>query len=173
MALPIVTAVAGVGSGLMLMTPLSHVMSVSGIAPILGALMGLGVGVDYALFIVTRYRRGLQSGLDPERSAVLALNTSGRAVLFAAGTVFIALLGLLTLGLGFLDGMAVAAAIMVACTGLAAITLLPALFGVLGPHVLSRRQRRRLRTGGPDNADSGSVMWARWSRTTSRPQQGA
>ncbi len=168
MALPIATAVAGVGSGLMLMAPLSHLMSVTGIAPILGALIGLGVGVDYALFIVTRHRRGLQSGLDPERSAVPALNTSGRAVLFAGGTVCIALLGLLTLGQGFLDGLAVAAAITVACTVLAAITLLPALFGVLGLRVLSRRQRRRLRADGPDHARSGSGMWARWSRTVPR-----
>ena len=164
MALPIVTAVAGVGSGLMLMAPLSHLMSVSGIAPILGALIGLGVGVDYALFIVTRYRRGLQSGLDPERSAVLALNTSGRAVLFAGGTVCIALLGLLTLGLGFLNGLAIAAAITVVCTVLAAVTLLPALFGVLGQRVLSRR----LRADGPDHARNGSGMWARWSRTVAR-----
>ena len=168
MALPIVTAVAGVGSGLMLMAPLSHLMSVSGIAPILGALIGLGVGVDYALFIVTRYRRGLQSGLDPKRSAVLALNTSGRAVLFAGGTVCIALLGLLTLGLGFLNGLAVPAAITVVCTVLAAVTLLPALFGVLGQRVLSRRQRRRLQADGPDRARSGSGMWARWSRTVAR-----
>jgi RND superfamily putative drug exporter len=163
MALPIVTAVAGVGSGLMLMAPLSHLMSLTGIAPILSALIGLGVGVDYALFIVTRYRRGLQSGLDPQRSAVQALNTSGRAVLFAGGTVCIALLGLLTLGLGFLDGLALAAAVTVVCTVLAAITLLPALFGVLGPRVLSRRQRRR-----PDHAESGSGMWAHWSRTVAR-----
>jgi RND superfamily putative drug exporter len=168
MALPIVTAVAGVGSGLMLMTPLSHLMSVSGIAPILGALIGLGVGVDYALFIVTRYRRGLQSGLRPELSAVLAHNTSGRAVLFAAGTVCISLLGLLTLGLSFLNGLAVAAAITVACTVLAVITLLPALFGVLGQRVLSRRQRRRLRADGLDHARSRNGMWARWSRTVAR-----
>jgi putative drug exporter of the RND superfamily len=168
MALPIVTAVAGVGSGLMLMAPLSHLMSVTGLAPVLGALIGLGVGVDYALFIVTRHRRGLQSGLDPERSAVLALNTSGRAVLFAAGTVFIALLGLLTIGLSFLNGLAVAAASTVACTVLAAITLLPALFGVFGPRVLSRRQRRRLQADGPDHAESASGMLARWSRTVAR-----
>ena len=168
MALPIATAVAGVGSGMMLMAPLSHLMSVTGIAPILGALIGLGVGVDYALFIVTRYRRGLQSGLDLERSAVLALNTSGRAVLFAGGTVCIALLGLLTLGQGLLDGLAVAAAITVACTVLAAVTLLPALFGVLGLRVLSGRQRRRLRGDGPDHAESGSGLWARWSRTVPR-----
>jgi putative drug exporter of the RND superfamily len=168
MALPIVTAVAGVGSGLMLMTPLSHLMTVTGLAPVLGVLIGLGVGVDYALFIVTRHRRGLQSGLDPQRSATLALETSGRAVLFAAGTVFIALLGLLTLGLSFLHGLAVAAAITVACTVLAAITLLPALFGLLGLRVLSRRQGRRLRAEGPSHAESGSGMWARWSRTVAR-----
>jgi putative drug exporter of the RND superfamily len=166
MALPIATAVAGVGSGLMLMAPLSHLISVNGIAPILGALIGLGVGVDYALFIVTRYRRGLQSGLDPQRSAVQALNTSGRAVLFAGGTVCIALLGLLTLGLGFIDGLAVPAAITVVCTVLAAVTLLPALFGVLGPRVLSRRQFSRLRNDGPRHAPSG--VWARWSRTVGR-----
>ena len=168
MALPIATAVAGVGSGLMLMAPLSHLMSVNSIAPILGALIGLGVGVDYALFIVTRYRRGLQSGLDPERSAVLALNTSGRSVLFAGSTVCIALLCMLTLGQGLLDGLAVAAAITVACTVLAAVTLLPALFSVLGMRVLARRQRRGLRAGGPDHAESGSGMWARWSRTVPR-----
>jgi putative drug exporter of the RND superfamily len=168
MALPIATAVAGVGSGLMLMAPLSHLTSVTGIAPILGALIGLGVGVDYALFIVTRHRRSLQSGLDPRRSAVAALSTSGRAVLFAGGTVCIALLGLLTLGQGFLDGLAFAAVITVACTVLAAVTLLPALFGVLGLRVLSRRQRRRLRSVGPDHAGSGTGMWARWSRIVPR-----
>ncbi|HEU5387951.1 MAG TPA: MMPL family transporter [Streptosporangiaceae bacterium] len=164
MALPIATAVAGVGSGLMLMAPLSHLTSVTGIAPILGALIGLGVGVDYALFIVTRHRRGLQSGLDPQRSAVAALNTSGRAVLFAGGTVCIALLGLLTLGQGFLDGLAFAAVITVACTVLAAVTLLPALFGVLGLRVLSRR----LRSAEPDQVRSGTGMWARWSGTVPR-----
>jgi putative drug exporter of the RND superfamily len=168
MALPIVTAVAGVGSGLMLLAPLSHLIILNGIVPILGALIGLGVGVDYALFIVTRYRRGLQSGLDPQRSAIQALNTSGRAVLFAAGTVCIAVLGLLTLGLGFINGIAYAAAITVACTVLAAVTLLPALFGVLGMRVLSRRQRRTLRAGGPDRAEIGSGMWARWSGTVRR-----
>ena len=168
MALPIVTAVAGVGSGLLLVGPLSHVTSVNGIAPILGALIGLGVGVDYALFIVTRYRRGLQSGLDPERSAVQSLNTSGRAVLFAGGTVCIALLGLLSIGVGFIDGLAVPAAVTVVCTVIAAVTLLPALFAVLGPRVLSRRQRRRLRAGGPGHAETGGGTWARWSRTVQR-----
>ena len=168
MALPIVIAVAGVGSGLLLTGPLSHLMSVNAIAPILGALIGLGVGVDYALFIVTRYRQGLRSGLDPEASAALALGTAGRAVLFAGGTVCIALLGLLSIGVGFIDGLAVPAAITVICTVIAAVTLLPALFGVLGPRLLSRGQRRRLRAGGPDAAEFGRGWWARWSRAIPR-----
>ncbi|MFJ9842367.1 MMPL family transporter [Kitasatospora sp. NPDC101155] len=168
MVLPIVTAVAGVASGMLLMAPLSHMMSVNGIAPILGALIGLGVGVDYALFIVTRHRRGLQSGLDPEQSAVQALNTSGRAVLFAGGTVCIALLGLLAVNLQFIDGLAVPAALTVVCTVVAAVTLLPALFGVFGSRALSRKQRRRLRAGELGQATIGNGLWARWSRTVPR-----
>ncbi|MFE0457951.1 MMPL family transporter [Kitasatospora sp. NPDC058965] len=168
MALPIVTAVAGVGSGLLLMAPLSRVMPVNGIAPILGALIGLGVGVDYALFIVTRHRRGLRAGLDPEAAAVRALDTAGRAVLFAGGTVCIALLGLLTVGLRFIDGLAVPAVVTVVCTVLAAVTLLPALLGVLGPRVLSRRQRRAVQAGEPDRTERGTGWWARWTRAVPR-----
>jgi putative drug exporter of the RND superfamily len=169
MTLPIVTAVAGVGSGLMLMAPLSHLMSVNGIAPILGALIGLGVGVDYALFVVTRYRRGLRSGLDPLESTVRALNTAGRAVLFAGGTVCICLLGLLIVGLGFVDGLAVPAAITVVCTVIAAVTLLPALFGVLGRRVLSRRERRGPRSCRPRPAATGSGgLGARLARVVPR-----
>jgi len=88
MLLPIVTAIAGVGGGLMAITPLTHTMNVVDFAPILGTLIGLGVGIDYALFIVTRHRRGLRSGLTPEEAAVKAIDTSGRAVLFAGSTVF-------------------------------------------------------------------------------------
>lgn len=168
MALPIVTAMAGVGSGMLLMAPLSHLMSVNGIAPILGALIGLGVGIDYALFVVTRHRRGLKSGLDPEQSTVQALNTTGRAVLFAGGTVCIALLGLLTIGLEFINGLAVPAAITVVCTVVAAVTLLPALFGVFGMRVLSRKQRRALQAGALSHAERGNGIWARWSRTLPR-----
>jgi RND superfamily putative drug exporter len=125
MLLPIVTAIAGVGGGLMAITPLTHAMNVVDFAPILGALIGLGVGIDYALFIVTRHRRGLQSGLTPEAAAVTAIDTSGRAVLFAGSTVCIALLGILVLGVGFLNGLAVASALTVVFTVLAAVTLAP------------------------------------------------
>jgi len=162
--LPIVTAVAGVGGGLMAIAPLTHAMNVVSIAPILGALIGLGVGIDYALFIVTRHRRGLQSGLTTEQAAVQAIDTSGRAVLFAGGTVCIALLGILVLGVGFLDGLAVASALTVVFAVLAAVTLLPALLGVFGMRVLSRRQRRRL---GATGAGSPGV-WSRWAGTVER-----
>ncbi|MBV9444794.1 MAG: MMPL family transporter [Streptosporangiaceae bacterium] len=164
MLLPIVTAIAGVVGGLMAIAPLTHAMSVVNFAPILGALIGLGVGTDYALFIVTRHRRGLQSGLTPEDAAVTAINTSGRAVLFAGGTVCIALLGILVLGMGFLNGLAVACVLTVVFTVLAATTLLPALLGVFGMRVLNRRQRRRLATDTPAAAG----VWARWAGTVER-----
>jgi RND superfamily putative drug exporter len=161
MLLPIVSAIAGVGGGLMAIAPLTHAMNVVDFAPILGALIGLGVGIDYALFIVTRHRRGLQAGLTPEEAAVKAINTSGRAVLFAGSTVCIALLGILVLGVSFLNGLAVASALTVVFTVLAAVTLLPALLGVFGMRVLSRRQRRRLAAGAP--APGAAGMWARWA----------
>ena len=164
MSLPLVTAIAGVGGGLMAIAPLTHAMNVVDFAPILGALIGLGVGIDYALFIVTRHRRGLQSGLTPEEAAVTALNTSGRAVLFAGSTVCIALLGILVLNVSFLNGLAVASALTVVCTVLAAVTLLPALLGVFGRRVLSRRQLRRLGSQQPEKAG----FWARWSGAVQR-----
>jgi putative drug exporter of the RND superfamily len=164
MLLPLAAAIAGVGGGLMLITPLSHAMSVVNFAPDLGALIGLGVGIDYALFIVTRHRRGLQSGLTPQEAAVAAINTSGRAVLFAGSTVCIALLGLLVLGTSFLDGLAVAATLTVVCTVVAALTLLPALLGLFGMRVLSRRQRRALAAGTPARAG----LLARWAETVQR-----
>jgi putative drug exporter of the RND superfamily len=164
MLLPLAAAIAGVGGGLMLITPLSHAMSVVNFAPDLGALIGLGVGIDYALFIVTRHRRGLQSGLTPQEAAVAAINTSGRAVLFAGSTVCIALLGLLVLGTTFLNGLAVAATLTVVCTVVAALTLLPALLGLFGMRVLSRRQRRALAAGTPARAG----LLARWAGTVQR-----
>jgi RND superfamily putative drug exporter len=164
MLLPLLTAIAGVGGGLMAIAPLTHAMNVVDFAPILGALIGLGVGIDYALFIVTRHRRGLQSGLSPAEAAVTAINTSGRAVLFAGSTVCIALLGILVLGVGFLNGLAVASALTVVFTVLAAVTLLPAMLGVIGIRVLSRRQRRKLAA----STQPANGLWARWAGTVER-----
>jgi RND superfamily putative drug exporter len=158
--LPLITALAGVIVGLMAIAPLTHSMSIVEIAPILVALIGLGVGIDYALFIVTRYRRGLEAGLTPEEATVAALNTSGRTVAFAGGTVCIALLGILVLNFSFLNGLAISCALTVVLTMLAAMTMLPALLGLFGRRVLSRRQRRRLATqpqpaGTPGPANAG------------------
>ncbi|WP_280878720.1 MMPL family transporter [Streptomyces pseudovenezuelae] len=162
MLLPIAIAIFGVGMGLFSTQLLSHTTDIPDIAPLLASLIGLGVGIDYALFIVTRHRRGIQKGMDPEEAAVTALNTSGRAVLFAGGTVCIALAGMLVTRLRFLDGVVVGTSLTVVLSVLAATTLLPALLGLLGPRVLSRRQRRRLAAEGPET-ESSSNLSARWS----------
>jgi RND superfamily putative drug exporter len=169
--LPLITALAGVVGGLMAIAPLTHSMSILPLAPIIAALIGLGVGIDYALFIVTRYRRGLEAGLTPEEATVTALNTSGRTVLFAGGTVCIALLGILVLNFGFLNGLAIACALTVVLTVLATITMLPALLSLFGRRVLSRRQRRTLGTlpgpvGGPEPTAAGA--WVRWADIVQR-----
>jgi RND superfamily putative drug exporter len=167
MALPLVTASVALGTAVFAIDLLSHVISVAVIAPTLATLIGLGVGIDYALFIVTRYRDGLKAGMSSEEAVVRALNTSGRAVLFAGGTVCIALLGLLVLGLSFLNGLAVAAVLAVVLTMIAAVTLLPALLGFTGPRVLSGRERRQLAETGPQDG-YGNGFWARWAGFVSR-----
>ncbi|MFE0508710.1 MMPL family transporter [Streptomyces sp. NPDC058964] len=162
MLLPIGVAIFGVGTGLFSTQLLSHATDIPDLAPLLATLIGLGVGIDYALFIVTRHRRGILRGVDPEQSAVTALNTSGRAVLFAGGTVCIALAGMLVTNLRFLDGVVIGTSLTVVLSVLAATTLLPALLGFLGPRVLSRRQRRRLAEHGTE-PERASGLAARWS----------
>ncbi|MCW2749498.1 MAG: hypothetical protein JWR83_608 [Aeromicrobium sp.] len=162
MILPLVVAIAGLVGGLMSIMLLSHALSLSDVTPTLAALIGLGVGIDYALFIVTRYRSGLNTGLEPEEAAIKALNTSGRSVLFAGGTVVIALLGLLVLNVNFLSGMGIGAAVTVLWTVAAALTLTPAFLGLFGMRLLSKRQRRILATEGPQLETVG--VWARWAR---------
>jgi RND superfamily putative drug exporter len=167
MALPLVTAIAALGTATFAIGLFSHAMGVTTFAPTLADLIGLGVGIDYALFIVTRHRDGMRAGLPPEESAVRALNTAGRAVLFAGGTVCIALLGLLVLRLHFMDGLAITSAMSVLLAMAAAVTLLPALFGFLGLHLLSGRERRRLVERGPEHAHA-MGFWSRWSRIVAR-----
>ncbi|MFI1357086.1 MMPL family transporter [Streptomyces sp. NPDC020898] len=167
MLLPLVVAIAALGSGLMATSLLSHVTDVPEVAPLLASLIGLGVGIDYALFIVTRHRRGILRGMKPEESAVTALNTSGRAVLFAGGTVCIAVAGMLVMNMRFLDGVVIATSLMVVLSVLAATTLLPALLGLLGMRVLSRKQRRKLAATGPEPAEA-SGLAARWSSYVER-----
>ncbi|MGZ4708347.1 MAG: MMPL family transporter [Acidimicrobiales bacterium] len=135
MGLPILTALFGIGVGFAIVQLLSHATSVPEFATQLAAMIGIGVGIDYALFIVTRYRQGLHEGLDPEESVVTALDTAGRAVLFAGTTVVISLLGMLLIGIKFVGGLGVGAAAVVGVTMVASITLLPALLGFVGRNV--------------------------------------
>jgi RND superfamily putative drug exporter len=165
--LPLITALIAIGIGYSITGLLSHVFSVASFSTILGILIGLGVGVDYALLIVTRHRTGLKGGRTIEDAAVNAVNTAGRAVFFAGVTVCIALLGQFALGISFLYGIAVCAAITVALTMLASLTLLPALLGFLGMKVLSRRQRAQMRKTGPV-AEEVTGFWRRWARTIER-----
>ncbi|WP_149547190.1 MMPL family transporter [Streptomyces marokkonensis] len=163
MLLPIITAIVAVGTAVSLLGVLSHVMTLPASAPIVGSLIGLGVGIDYALFVVTRHRKGLKAGLSPEVSAERALNTSGRAVVFAGGTVCVAFLAMFALGMQFLNGLAVAVIVVVLLSVACAATLLPALLGLFGTKVLSRRERRAQAEGGgraEDGAGSLAVRWA-------------
>jgi putative drug exporter of the RND superfamily len=161
--LPLVSAVFALGCGLSLSGLLAHAIDIATFAPILATLIGLGVGIDYSLFVVTRHRNAIKAGRDPEAACIRALNTSGRAVLFAGGTVIVALLGLLVLGISFLNGVAFAAALVVLVTMTAAVTLIPALLGIIGMRVLSRKERRRLAEEGPRDPKLDG-FWPRWAQ---------
>ncbi len=146
MGLPLLTALFALGVGLSLVTLGTHVFDTAEFAPQLAAMIGLGVGIDYALFILTRFRNGLDEGLEPRPAAIAAVDTAGRAVLFAGVTVIISLMGMLLLGISFLYGVAMAAATAVLFTMIAALTLLPALLTIAG------RRVDRLRIPGPRQA---------------------
>jgi len=165
--LPIATALVGVGTAYAGIVLLGHAMTVADFAPMLGMLIGLGVGIDYALFIVTRHRRGLRRGLPAAEAARNAVATMGRAVVFAGATVCIALLGMLILRLSFLNGVAIAASLTVVLTVAASVTLLPALLTFIGPRALSRRERRRLYEHGPE-PEIPTGFAARWSAFVER-----
>ena len=147
MGLPIAVALAGVFGGITWAGIVSNVTAMPDFATVIGAMIGLGVGIDYALFIVTRYREGLHEGYDPETATVAAQDTAGRAVIFAGVTVVVSLLGLLLIGLEFVAGLGVAAAITVLSTMLASTTLLPALLGFAKLRVEVTRWRGLIAAG--------------------------
>ena len=162
MGLPILTALFGIGAGLAIVTLLAAVMDIPEFAPQVTAMIGIGVGIDYALFISTRYREALQAGAEPEAAVVHAIDTSGRAVLFAGGTVVISLLGLFVIGLSFIRGLAVGASLAVLFVMAAAVTLLPAVLGFVG-RTIDRLSLPGARKRAEKPADR--TVWARWSRT--------
>jgi len=163
--LPVATALFGIGGGLSLIALLGHVFPAPSFSPIVAALIGLGVGVDYALFILTRFRTELRAGNTPEQATVAAMRTAGVSVLTAGTTVVIGMLGLLVLRQQLLNGVAVAAAATVAMTVLGALTLLPALLGFSGTRlgkttILERRRHRRESRDGTRDSRSRSERWA-------------
>ncbi len=165
MGLPIGTALVSLAAGLMLVTVGAAFTDVWSVAPTIAAMIGLGVGIDYALFIVTRHRENLRSGMTVEEAAGRAIATAGQAVLFAGATVVIAILGLAFARIPMVTSMGFASALVVAVSVLAALTLLPALLGFAG-HRIDRlklpmgreRHRRREQRG----------LARRWSQHVAR-----
>jgi RND superfamily putative drug exporter len=165
MGLPLMSAIFGIAIGLSLVLLFANFISVPEFTPQIAAMIGIGVGIDYALFMVTRYRQGLQEGLDPESAVARAMTTSGRAIVFAGTVVVISLLGILLMGFKFIQGLAVGGAAAVFVTMLASITLLPAMLGFVGhnidkfhvPAFLHRKQ-----------AADKAGFWYRWSRFIQR-----
>src|SRR5262249_42153281 len=137
----------GIGVGSILAGFLGHIVAMPDFASILGVMIGLGVGIDYALFIVTRFRENLHAGHSIERSTVVAMDTAGRAVLFAGTTVVISLLGMLIMTVSFISGLAIGTAAVVATTLIASLTLLPALLGFAGARVETTRWRGLIAAG--------------------------
>ncbi len=173
MGLPILTALFGLGTGLSAIALFTHVSATPNFASELAAMIGLGVGIDYALFILTRFREayrtpGPTEG-DVRESTIKAMDTAGRAVLFAGCTVVIALLGMIVLGVSFLYGLAIAASIGVLLMMLASLTLMPALLMLTGERVARVGRRGR---GASEAAPHGLVgagqRWMRWSEFIAR-----
>ncbi|HTU77638.1 MAG TPA: MMPL family transporter [Solirubrobacteraceae bacterium] len=183
MGLPILTALLGLGTGIGLASLGSHVIGMPNFSTELAAMIGLGVGIDYALFIVTRFRENHLAGAGVQDAVIAAMDTAGRAVLFAGATVIIALLGQLALGVEFLFGLAVASSLAVLMTMLAALSVLPAFLSRFGERIArpgAARARTRARGAGTESggaAPPGSArggFWARWSEMVERhPWPGA
>ena len=164
MGLPLLTALFGIGTGVSLVGLIVNFIHMPSFSDQAVLMIGIGVGIDYALFIVTRYREALHSGMSPEQATVQAIDTAGRAVLFAGTTVIMAVLGLFTVGLDMIRGLAVGISLGVLMTMLAALTLLPAILGFVGHNTdrLGLPHRRR-----KEGADRRS-FWFRWSRLIQR-----
>ncbi len=160
--IPLVSTGIALTAGLGVVAMLSNTVSMASFTSQLCTLLGLGVGIDYSLFILTRARNGLRRGLSVEEAVAAAAATAGRAVLFAGMTVCIALLGILTVGVSTLSGAAIGASIAVAFPVAAALTLLPALIGLLGKGILTRRQRAALGRGETGFAEA-SRLWTGWA----------
>ncbi|HWE66265.1 MAG TPA: MMPL family transporter, partial [Acidimicrobiales bacterium] len=165
MGLPIITALFGLGLGVALLELVTHFLVMPTFAPEMAAMIGIGVGIDYALFIATRYRQGLFEGRDPRQAVIASLMTSGRSVLFAGSTVVISLFGLFLIGQAYMIGLATACIAAVLMVLVAALTLLPALLGFAGTSIDKLHLPGLLQNGGPPSIGG---FWHRWSRFVQR-----
>ncbi|HUG15303.1 MAG TPA: MMPL family transporter [Thermomicrobiales bacterium] len=164
MSLPIITALFGVGASIALVGLVANVIAVPDFTTAVAAMIGIGVGIDYSLLIITRFRKGLHDGLEPEAAVLRAADTAGRSVLFAGITVVISVMGLFALNLDTFRAVAVAAALAVLMTMMAALTLLPALLGFARERIDKLGlPHRRLAEGREQDG-----MWQRWSRFIQR-----
>jgi putative drug exporter of the RND superfamily len=163
MLLPILNAILGLLATLAIIRMLGHVATVPTVAPTLATMIGLGVGIDYALFIVTRHFRGIKDGLSIDESIARAAATSGGAVFFAGGTVTIALVSLAVAGIPLITTLGLMAAIAVVIAVLAALTLLPATLAITGPRINSLRVRHP-----PTDEQAHEGLWAKWAHEIAR-----
>jgi uncharacterized membrane protein YdfJ with MMPL/SSD domain len=165
MGMPIASALVGLVVGLSAIGLLGHLATIPSVAPTLATMIGLGVGIDYALFLVTRHRSHLQDGLSPDESIARTVASSGSAVVYAGGTVVIALLALAVAGIPLVTALGYASAVAVAVAVLAAVTLLPALLSLVGHRIDAIRLPRFLRGG---SSEPGRGFWAAWGRFVTR-----
>jgi RND superfamily putative drug exporter len=164
MGLPILTALFGLGIGATLGGIGSRFVETPEWAATVATMIGLGVGIDYSLFIITRYRQGLAGGMSPREAILTAMGTAGRAVLFAGGTVVISLLGMLTMGLSYLNGVAASAVFAVLTMLAASLTLLPAILGFVGRNI----DKLKVPFTGRASHQGTHAFWYRWSRVVQR-----
>jgi len=164
MGLPIVTALFGLGIGATLGGIASRAIETPEWAAIVASMIGIGVGIDYSLFIITRYRQSLAGGLSPREANITAMGTAGRAVLFAGGTVVISLLGMLTMGLSYLDGVVSSSVLAVVTMLAASLTLLPAILGFVGTNI----DKLRVPFTGRESHQGERAFFYRWSRVVQR-----
>ena len=167
-AIPLVAAIFSVGSGLAVVGLLAALTNLPTTAPTVATLLGLGVAVDYGLFLVARHREQLDHGMPLEQSIGRTVATSGAAIVVAGSTVVVAILGLYVSGVAFVGALGLASAVVVAVTMLSALTLVPALLAVSGPRVRSRRDRRAEKAHQPQREpDHENSAFARWGRKVS------
>ncbi len=164
MGLPIITALFGIGIGLAIVGLTSHVLSLPDFANQLATMLGIGVGIDYALFIVTRYRQGLRDKMSPENAVITAVNTAGRSVIFAGITVIVSLLGMVLMNISFIQGLGISVAMVVGVTMLASITLLPAILGFAGKNI----DRFKIPGVGREPRKGEHNLWYRWAHLLER-----